>query len=85
MTSMVEKVARALAESHYSDKEPDGMWQHMIPDARAALEAMQHHTKAMDAAGYDAYPASSTKTGIDHLDIYRSMINAALQEGKEGE
>jgi hypothetical protein len=48
--------------------------------AKAAIEELRKQTRAMDSAGYDAYPDSVIKTGVDHLDIYRAMIDAALKE-----
>lgn len=74
---MIEKIMRSMRDTGLldgmSDEDCDTL-------ATAALEGMLKHTPAMDSAGYDAYPDSVIRTGIDHLDIYRAMINAALNE-----
>ena len=77
MESMIERVARAICEKEYGCKFG---WEEQIPTARSAIKAMRDHTKSMDSAGYDAYPENIIKTGVDHLDIYRAMIDSALAE-----
>jgi len=82
--SMVTRVAKAIHES-CSRQDVMGYLDAKIDAAilaRAAIEAMREQTPAMDAAGYEAYPGSLIKDGVDHLDIYRAMIDAALEEGK---
>jgi hypothetical protein len=83
--SMIERVARAIVanppkeSTEYRANGPV-ITRDFECTARAAIEAMHLHTKAMDSAGYDAYPENVIKTGVDHLDIYRAMITAALNE-----
>lgn len=72
--SMLERVARALSASHYPDKDPDGMWRHMIPDARAALVAMRELTSEIHAA-------MVKECGADARGAWSAGIDAAL-EGK---
>jgi hypothetical protein len=75
---MVERVAASILA-----KVPDGYGmtkQEAMEYAVTAIGAMRNHTSAMDSAGYDAYPSSVIRTGVDHLDIYRAMIDAALNE-----
>lgn len=87
--SMVTRVAKALyeatpfkgTEGGY-DEQSEVYRRSCLLLARAAIEAMRQQTPAMDHAGYEAYPGSLIKDGVDHLDIYRAMIDAALEEGK---
>lgn len=82
MTTMIEKVARALLASESGG---DLKWEELDlitrgafkRDARAALTALLEPTEAMAAAGSarGAYP--------EDLRIYDKMIQAALDE-KEG-
>ena len=71
MNEMVERVARALAVSHYEDKDPEFMWRHMVPDARAAIEAMRKPTEDMRLA-------APSDRAID--EVWFPMIDAALQK-----
>lgn len=89
--SMIERVARVLCEASgeswreppYNHLHTDRLNNHWRYKARRVIEEMRNHTPAMDSAGYDAYPESVIKTGVDHLDIYRAMIDAALSEEVE--
>lgn len=71
MAGMVERVARAIANS-------DGMhpeaWRPFEVNARAAIEAMREPTEGMIDAGfgYTGYPEEA----------YKEMIDAALKEAE---
>lgn len=86
MSSMVERVARAISASHYPDKDADVMWRHMIPDARAAIQAMRVPTPLMFRAAARAmsqgHRPTEKRVGVKakHGIRYRAMIDAALQE-----
>lgn len=66
---MIERVARALAES---DPEYDPVWDYR-PQARAAIEAMREPTEDMKSAGH-------FWAGEDCGPCFSSMIDAALEE-----
>jgi hypothetical protein len=78
--TMRERVARAIAESHYPDKCVESMWQHMMPDAIAAIEAMREPTEAMVNAGYDV---GYSPDPLPCDAVWKAMIDAAISEGKE--
>jgi hypothetical protein len=69
MTSMVEKVARAIC----AKEEPDGLgnWKFYTDHARAAIEAMMEPTDHMLLLLVNTATIAS---------IYRSMITSALKE-----
>jgi hypothetical protein len=80
MTDMIERVARAIAESHYPDKCVESMWQHMMPDAIAAIEAMRKPTVPMcKAMILELMNEDSPHRG----GVWGAMIDAAISEGKE--
>lgn len=81
--SMLERVGNAIRDKCMAAAESSEVtpWTEM---ARAAIEAMREQTPKMDAAGFDASPGSMLiETGVDHLDIYRAMIDAALSETRK--
>lgn len=84
---MIERVARAIAVSHYPDKEADVMWRHMVPDARAAIEAMREPTMFMLRSADNAIISDemfeSGPFEIDKL-TWETMIDAALNEHVSG-
>lgn len=87
--TMIERVARAIDPDIWEIDGPiptkadtikfHQRRQYSIAKARAAIEAMRDHTREMDAAGYEACSWDIVK-GPDHVDVYRAMIDAALQE-----
>jgi hypothetical protein len=56
------------------------MWQHMMPDAIAAIEAMREPTEAMVNAGYDV---GYSPDPLPCDAVWKDMIDAAISEGKE--
>ncbi|WP_411037538.1 hypothetical protein [Shinella sp. BYT-45] len=73
MTSMVEKVARAIALANRAPDSDD--WPVYINDARAAIAAMANPTDAMiDAAAGEFVPPG------DFIPGYNAAIDAALLE-----
>lgn len=93
MTTMVEKIAKAIAKAaveqnpmlQYFDDNGVGYFDDYdnknydcIAIARSAIEAMMEPTDAMYGAANDAFvpPADASA-------CWRSMIQAALKEGKE--
>ena len=70
MTSLVERVARALAETDGYEPTVKGI-EALIPHARAAIAAMREPTDAMINATYE---------GSDPAELWRMMIDAALAE-----
>ena len=79
MGEMIERVARAITVAEGDD--PDGgtgsllnegevWWQHRIPQARAAIEAMREPTKEISAMSYCADNAEN---------LWPAMIDAALK------
>ncbi|MEZ2132438.1 MULTISPECIES: hypothetical protein [unclassified Sinorhizobium] len=78
MTTMIERVARAIMEDSGGGRDrPDFNWRYYESAARAAIEAMREPTEDMRIAGCQ-------ETWLDPSvdDIYRAMIDAALQEDK---
>lgn len=80
---MVERVARAIAESALHH----GGWQELVPEARAAIEAFREPTEEMIERGRKAPvnhswgPATKNDTGehvCDPETILDVMIDAAL-------
>jgi len=78
--SPLERIARALCDI---DRSPADMiingqpvWMGYLPKAKAALEAIREPSEAMDSA---AAVCESSVVG----DVYRAMIDAALEEGAE--
>jgi hypothetical protein len=53
--NMIERVARAISESQYPEKDVDIMWRHTIPDARAAINAMRDPTDDMLYDGAESH------------------------------
>ncbi len=98
MSDMIERVARALciATGELPDTETpyhptvSHIWEHYIPDARAAIEAMREPTETMYCAGDEEILAhlNSEKfiKGEDTpaVDCWKAMIDAALAEEKTG-
>lgn len=85
--SMIERVARAICTAHgeFPDTETpynphvSHLWQHYIPSARAAIEAMRTPTEAMEeAAHYGEAPGEPNHFSEE----WEQAIDAALQEQK---
>lgn len=83
--SMVERVARALAEQWASHMDlsakdyADRRWKGYKNAAKAAIEAMREPNKAMLDAGRPLLTLPES-IGV----IYEIMIDAALREGNDG-
>lgn len=73
MTTMVEKVAQAIADNITAGL-PDGVEIDARYAALAAIEAMMEPTETMLMAGVDVGVVNETQ------DIYSAMIRAALEE-----
>lgn len=74
MSEMIERVAKALRDSH-------GRTGHSFEDdARAAMEAMRSPTPQMLDSGAEAHAGRGyvTATSIDYL--WEAMIDAALSD-----
>jgi hypothetical protein len=95
--SMVERVARALCLTTFSDPDalilvdPDGpdrsfvpLWKEYVPEARIAIKAMRAPTEAMIDAGHENViaPAYVDATMCDPETVWAAMIDAALKEGE---
>ena len=65
--TMIERVARAIAEDMGADK-----WQDYIPTARVAIDAMREPTQTMIG--------SARQQGIMRKLVWHRMIDAALNE-----
>ena len=95
MSEMVEKMARAIAESQ-GWRLPDQLEPYAegslcdlsVQAARAAIKAMMEPTEGMLAATMTATPALVTQETVDDLQMIRrdwqAMLTAALEESKEG-
>lgn len=70
MSTMIERVARAICESVGAYEE---VWESFIPEAKAAIEAMRNPTEDMLLARLDV-------SGHGSDDEWEAMINAALME-----
>lgn len=85
MTSMVEKVARALS---LAQTQTETMWQAFLPEASAAIGAMREPTGAMTAAGikrsvaweYGDRGDPDEPPHVGEVATYTAMIDAALAE-----
>ena len=77
MTSMIERVARAICVAHGDDPDHfDPVWQEFTwvlyePHAQAALSAMKDPTDEMHEAGYNITEEDMT------VEIWKAMIEAA--------
>lgn len=81
MTSMVEKVARAICATHgYRDPYIDTTWHKYIPHARAAIEAMREPTEPMKEAFHNDAIAWFDDEIEDEEHLWKVMIDAALKE-----
>ena len=73
MTTMIERVARAIAASVYSEAGVELMWKCYMDKARAAIEAMREPTAGMVSS-----------VTIDHIEdveeFWGALIDAALKE-----
>lgn len=78
MSTMVERVARAICEA--SGETFDICPGIHMDAARAAIEAMMEPTEEMVKAGMDANPRGRTISDSDLTAIYRAMFQAALKE-----
>lgn len=79
MTTMIEKVAKAIYEA--MDLSDSLSLPEAEKYARAAIEAMREPTIEMRASYDDAHRRSRTKSGFS-ISAYRSMIDAAISEEK---
>jgi len=72
MSSMVERVARAIAESNE-------VWGDDLVKARAAIAAMREPTEAMVNAGSHLYVAGTARGELDYEaeTVWKAMIDAA--------
>lgn len=92
MTSMIERVARALCAPFDPDETIflggyQKRWKTRVDEARAAVEAMQEPTDAMVDAPLPSSPSHGGRYE-NRRDlrpyIYRAMIDAALNEQVSG-
>lgn len=95
--SMVERVARAIAERQFLDADPeadvtgrvDMAWRAFVPHARAAIEAMHEPTPEMADAGWETFPFSpgsethAMAGGASPTKAWGAMIDAALSEAPQ--
>ncbi|WP_028752724.1 hypothetical protein [Rhizobium leucaenae] len=78
MSSMMEKVARAMAALDWGDVDKDDSY---FRYARAAIEAMREPTEAMKAALGDARKYGTESNGeIFPRKLMSELIDAALKE-----
>lgn len=81
----IEQIAKAIyerrngARCHPWSKQPNSHQEPYLMDAEAALEAMREPTMAMEDSGFDVYRVSGYVG-----EIYRVMIDAALNEKEQG-
>ncbi|RAS13533.1 hypothetical protein [Ensifer adhaerens] len=82
MTTMVEKVARAIWEQTpvWHKGNGENAWKLFIDHARAAIEAMEEPTNAMKWAWDDDSDAWISEKIKDPYHPYVVMIKAALKE-----
>lgn len=73
MTTMIERVARAICRSQ---TQSESMWQAFLPEATAAIEEMRVPNEGMVAA------ADADRSYYGHVatNKYTAMIDAALAE-----
>lgn len=71
MTTMIERVARAIAKYQAGDEED---WRGFLPHARLAIAAMREPTEAMENAGYAVGYEEAPNS------YYEAMIDAALAD-----
>ena len=91
MTEMIERVARAITVAEGDD--PDGKtgsllnegevwWQHRIPQARAAIEAMREPPSDLDVSGiYEEVDLADPGACLGPAGLataWRAMMDAAL-------
>lgn len=76
MTSMIEKVARAIS---LSQTQTETMWQAFLPEARAAIEAMREPTEAMIESAIPIVPDCGSPHNYPEP-IWQEVIDAALKE-----
>lgn len=91
--TMVERVARALCLQEGEDPNQETpyhpkvthLWQHYVPSARAAIEAMREPTREMLAVGKRSSCADDIYLTVDEVSaIYSAMVEAALNEEVAG-
>jgi hypothetical protein len=79
--SMIERVARALCKADGKPEDTmlagEPMWASYIGQACALLTAMREPTISMSEA-----PLDSWREGVGPADLYKIMIDAALEEGR---
>lgn len=70
---MVERVARAIHRKRHGDARG---WRSVVPEARAAIQAMREPTNPMIDAAKDS--GAALMVGLTY--VWRDMIDAALAE-----
>lgn len=88
MDSMIEKVAKAMAEPYmWVARTPAALkrepWREFIPAARAAIEAMREPTEAMVQAGESQMEPTDDRHHIVS-NVWQSMIDATLDANGVG-
>jgi len=83
MTSMLERMARAMARQHWPD---DTRWKTYSPAARAALTALLEPSATMRDAGGNVFRQQEendkeTWENKAH-EVFCAMIQSAIDEGK---
>lgn len=92
MSTMIERVARALMEAREGCRVTDwreAEWNpavaQALSEARAAIAAMREPTKEMVEAGDDTAGTMAITHDYSALGTWEDMIDTALQEKTEGE
>ncbi|MBB4192831.1 hypothetical protein [Rhizobium aethiopicum] len=93
MTTMIERVARAIAKENNTDAAFDLPWEFFIGQARAVLEEIREPSAAQLAAaeeivvGYDDFACGDGNVYLAYPEYYdkakhvwQSLIDAALKE-----
>lgn len=94
MTTMIEKVARALAAKHYADRfskaandehvnmNVDGNWPIFTDDAKVAIQAMREPSEKVLDAGLMVFCELDGVCSSEFVlnEVHKAMIDAALKE-----
>ncbi|RVT93074.1 hypothetical protein [Sphingomonas crocodyli] len=93
--TMVERVARALAQANPEPRDPDApqpngepTWKLFAPMAQRAMEAMREPTDGMKEAGAEVTRYIGTNEAIDAYEgdaanVWRLMVDAAIGSALE--